>query len=39
MPPKVNDNTTGLDGFGLDSGASQAGPGCDPKLAFKVEQK
>ncbi|CAG9169769.1 serpin family protein [Cupriavidus pinatubonensis] len=39
MPPKVNDNTAGLDGFGLDSGASQAGPGCDPKLAFKVEQK
>ncbi|KAG0166433.1 hypothetical protein DFQ30_007198 [Apophysomyces sp. BC1015] len=38
MPPKVNDNTTGLDSFGLDTGA-QAGPGCDPKLAFKVPQQ
>jgi len=40
MPPRVTDNTDGLDAFGLDTGASSAaGPGCDPKLAFTVPDK
>ena len=35
-PPRVVDNTDGLDAFGLDAGGSNSGPGCNPKLAFTV---
>ncbi|MDH0342143.1 hypothetical protein [Chromobacterium haemolyticum] len=39
MPPKAGGDTAGLDGFGLDSGASKQGPGCDPKLAFTTPKQ
>lgn len=39
MPPKTGGETAGLDGFGLDSGASPNGPGCDPKLAFTAPKQ
>lgn len=35
-PPRVVDNTDGLDAFGLDAGGSNSGPACNPKLAFTV---
>ncbi|UXF74705.1 hypothetical protein K7574_21090 (plasmid) [Stenotrophomonas maltophilia] len=38
MPPQPSVNVEGLAGFGLEEGGDQAGPGCDPNLAFKVEQ-
>lgn len=38
MPPKADNNTAGLDGFGLDVNGSggESGKGCDPALAFTV---
>lgn len=39
LPPKTGGETAGLDGFGLDSGGSQQGPGCDPKLAFTAPKQ
>lgn len=35
MPPTSGQDTKGLDGFGLKT-EGQAGPGCDPGLAFTV---
>ncbi|WP_307546533.1 hypothetical protein [Xanthomonas sacchari] len=37
MPPQPSVNVEGLSGFGLEATGDQAGPGCDPNLAFKVE--
>lgn len=37
MPPQPSVNVEGLSGFGLEETGDQAGPGCDPNLAFKVE--
>ncbi|MCC8799119.1 hypothetical protein [Xanthomonas euvesicatoria] len=36
MPPQPSVNVEGLSGFGLEETGDQAGPGCDPNLAFKV---